>query len=141
MTNTSTMSYNNNYGGNPYVKSQTAHGGDDGYGDGGFSDNNYSGGHKDPNVHKLQSELDNVHEIMQKNISSVLERGEHLDDMRDRTHELQEQTTIFKSSATATSRKMRWRNMKWKIIIALVVILIVVICIVGKYYPLLYSEC
>ncbi|KAJ2557059.1 Vesicle-associated membrane protein 4, partial [Coemansia sp. RSA 1933] len=122
------LSYNDNsryeggYGSKPF---ENNHPGDDhdGYGQG------QSGGYKDDRTKQLQEELDQVQDIVNQNLSKVMERGEHMENLQGKADRLQNQTKIFNSKATSTSRTMRWRNMKWKIIIALTIIIIIVICV------------
>nr|XP_039273080.1 vesicle-associated membrane protein 7-like [Styela clava] len=82
----------------------------------------------------LQNQVGEVTGIMRQNVETVLERGEKLDDLVDKTEDLQNSATTFKVTSTKISRKMMWKNRKMMIIavvVTLVVILIIVLIILS----------
>ncbi|XP_051930247.1 vesicle-associated membrane protein 4 isoform X3 [Hippocampus zosterae] len=93
------------------------------------------GGQNDKLKH-VQSQVDEVIDVMQENISKVIERGERLDDLQDKSESLSDNASAFSSRAKQLHRRMMWRNMKMKMIIALVVIgllLIIIIPVILRY--------
>uniref|UniRef100_A0A3B3BXG5 Vesicle associated membrane protein 4 n=1 Tax=Oryzias melastigma TaxID=30732 RepID=A0A3B3BXG5_ORYME len=84
----------------------------------------------------VQLQVDEVIGVMQENISKVIERGERLDDLQDKSESLSDNASAFSSRAKQLHRRMWWRDMKMKIIIALVVIallLIIIIPVILRY--------
>ncbi|XP_061681813.1 vesicle-associated membrane protein 4 isoform X2 [Syngnathoides biaculeatus] len=93
------------------------------------------GGPNDKLKH-VQSQVDEVIDVMQENISKVIERGERLDDLQDKSESLSDNASAFSSRAKHLHRRMLWRNMKMKMIIALVVVgllLIIIVPVILRY--------
>ncbi|KAF3835061.1 hypothetical protein F7725_027619, partial [Dissostichus mawsoni] len=94
---------------------------------------------------QVQSQVDEVIDVMQENISKVIERGERLEDLQDKSESLSDNASAFSSRAKHLHRRMWWRDMKvgclfyMKLIIALVVVallLIIIIPVILRYrYP------
>uniref|UniRef100_A0A3B4AI41 V-SNARE coiled-coil homology domain-containing protein n=1 Tax=Periophthalmus magnuspinnatus TaxID=409849 RepID=A0A3B4AI41_9GOBI len=85
---------------------------------------------------RVQSQVDEVIDVMQENISKVIERGERLDDLQDKSESLSDNASAFSSRAKQLHRRMWWRDTKMKIIIALVVIgllLIIIVPVIMRY--------
>ncbi|KAK7889331.1 hypothetical protein WMY93_024891 [Mugilogobius chulae] len=85
---------------------------------------------------QVQSQVDEVIDVMQENISKVIERGERLDDLQDKSESLSDNASAFSSRAKQLHRRMWWRDTKMKIIIALVVIgllLIIIVPVILRY--------
>ncbi|XP_043917083.1 vesicle-associated membrane protein 8-like [Protopterus annectens] len=80
-------------------------------------------------VGELQSQVDDVKNIMTQNIDRVLERGERLDDLIVKTDDLQATAESFQKTSTKIARKMWWKNTKMIIIIVVIVAVIVLIII------------
>ncbi|KAI9184489.1 Vesicle membrane receptor protein (v-SNARE) [Blastocladiella emersonii ATCC 22665] len=70
----------------------------------------------------IQNQVNEVVGIMQQNIEKVMERGERLDTLQNKTEDLNHSAGQFRRGATKVRKQMWWKNMKLKIIIALVVI-------------------
>lgn len=62
---------------------------------------------------------------MQQNVQSVMERGEKLDNMKNKSEELERGSQSFKAGTTRVKKAMWMQNMKLNIIIGIVVLLIV----------------
>lgn len=95
-----------------------------------FSSAEASGG--GDNLSKLQSQVDEVKGVMTQNIEKVLERGERLDDLMNKTTDLEASSATFKKTARRVSRKMWWKNTKMTIIlvvVALTVLLVIILII------------
>ncbi|KAJ2910621.1 Vesicle membrane receptor protein (v-SNARE) [Coemansia aciculifera] len=80
---------------------------------------------------EVQQEVDKVVGIMNENIQMVMARGENLDDLYDRTGQLNEGAAQFRRGAAEVRKTMWWRNMRLRLILAGVVVLLIII-IVGK---------
>eukprot|EP00118_Oscarella_pearsei_P025236 m.307801 g.307801 ORF g.307801 m.307801 type:complete len:219 (+) comp42848_c0_seq1:24-680(+) len=72
----------------------------------------------------LQNQLDEVKDIMTQNIEKVLERGEKIEVLIDKTEELAHSAETFKKSSGQLRRQMWWKNKKWCIILIVVLLLV-----------------
>ncbi|XP_005795607.1 vesicle-associated membrane protein 4 isoform X1 [Xiphophorus maculatus] len=93
-------------------------------------------GPQNDKMKNVQSQVDEVIDVMQENISKVIERGERLDDLQDKSESLSDHASAFSSRAKQLHRRMWWRDMKMKMIIALVVVallLIIIIPVILRY--------
>ncbi|KAI5614265.1 vesicle-associated membrane protein 8-like, partial [Silurus asotus] len=80
-------------------------------------------------VSQVQEQVNDVKVILKDNINKVLERGERLDDLIDKTGDLQATADSFQRTSARVSRKYWWKNTKMMIIIGVVVFIIVLIII------------
>lgn len=78
------------------------------------------------NLTALQSQVHEVKGVMAQNIEKVIQRGERLDDLVDKTDELNAASATFQKTASRIRKKYWWKNTKMKLIIAIVVFLIIV---------------
>eukprot|EP00116_Pleurobrachia_bachei_P013656 sb/3473918/ len=81
----------------------------------------------------LHSEVDEVRGVMAKNIEKVMEKGEKLSRLEERTAELDANASQFKRTGVQLQRRMWWRNQKMKIVLVgtvtvILTIIILVIC-------------
>jgi len=77
----------------------------------------------------LQSQVEEVKDVMTQNIERVLERGQRLEDLMDKTNELEASASTFQKTARRVQRHMCWRNTRMTIILIVVSILVVGILI------------
>jgi len=82
-------------------------------------------------VSKLQGEVDQVQDIVRGNISSLVERGEQLDQLDEAARALEEGAGDFKTTAVKIKRKQWWQNRKMTIVIAVVVILVIIVVVIA----------
>ena len=66
---------------------------------------------------------------MQQNIDKIMQRGQNLDYLEDRSEMLSSNANEFRVGARRISRKMWWQNMKINIIVGTVIAVIIVIII------------
>ncbi|TVU27822.1 hypothetical protein EJB05_19323 [Eragrostis curvula] len=88
----------------------------------------------DPNadqINRMRGEIDQVRSVMLDNIDRVLERGDRLELLVDKTATMQGNTMRFKQQARRFRNTMWWRNVK--LTAALILILSVIIYIVLAY--------
>jgi vesicle-associated membrane protein 7 len=76
------------------------------------------------NFASVNSKLDDVKNIMVQNIDLVLERGEKLELLVDKTEQLQQQAFKFQRSSKQLKVAMIWRRVKLYLLIFVVVALI-----------------
>ncbi|XP_041128908.1 vesicle-associated membrane protein 8-like [Polyodon spathula] len=77
----------------------------------------------------VQEQVNDVKNILSDNLNKVLERGERLDDLIDKTDDLQATAETFQKTSTKIARKMWWKNKKMLVVIVVVVIIIIIIII------------
>ncbi|KAJ8401879.1 hypothetical protein AAFF_G00374600 [Aldrovandia affinis] len=78
-------------------------------------------------LNQVQNQVNDVQVILKDNINKVLERGEKLDDLIDKTDDLQATADSFQKTSTRVARKYWWKNMKMMIIIGVIVVIIIVL--------------
>tara|TARA_R110002003_G_scaffold96_30_gene7673 strand:- start:24605 stop:25432 length:828 start_codon:yes stop_codon:yes gene_type:complete len=72
-----------------------------------------------------QREIEGVREIMTENIERVLERGEHMSALVDKTGRLGENARDFRVRSRTLKRRMWWKNVKLMVLLCLVVIFLI----------------
>ncbi|KXJ19699.1 vesicle-associated membrane protein 4 [Exaiptasia diaphana] len=82
------------------------------------------------NIARVKSEVKNVVNIMQNNISKVLDRGAKIDDLHEKSENLEMSAFQFRSGSRKLQRKLWWQNCRLKLVFIFVVIIILVIIIV-----------
>ncbi|KAK6492635.1 vesicle-associated membrane protein 8 isoform X1 [Huso huso] len=75
----------------------------------------------------VQEQVNDVKNILSDNLNKVLERGERLNDLIDKTDDLQATAETFQKTSTRIARKMWWKNKKMLAIIVVIVIIIIII--------------
>jgi vesicle-associated membrane protein 7 len=83
------------------------------------------GGENEDVVAKAQREIDSVRGIMTENIERVLERGERIDLLVDKTQGLQSGSREFRMRSRGLRRRMWWKNTKLMILLVFVVMFLV----------------
>ncbi|CAK9162385.1 unnamed protein product [Ilex paraguariensis] len=82
---------------------------------------------------KVKAQVSEVKGVMMENIEKVLDRGEKIELLVDKTENLRSQAQDFRTQGTQMRRKMWLKNMKIKlivlgIIIALILIIVLSVC-------------
>lgn len=85
------------------------------------------------NLAKVKAQVSEVKGVMMENIEKVLDRGEKIELLVDKTENLHNQAQDFRSTGTKIRRKMWLANMKIKLIvlgilIALILIIVLSVC-------------
>jgi vesicle-associated membrane protein 7 len=75
------------------------------------------------NIGRVQTQLDEVKGVMVENIEKVLERGEKIELMVDKTDKLNQQAFKFEKQSKRLKNAMWWRNLRCKLIALLIVVL------------------
>jgi vesicle-associated membrane protein 7 len=76
-------------------------------------------------IGKAQSEIENVRGIMTENIERVLERGERIDLLVDKTDRLGTGAHDFRMRSRGLRRRMWWKNVKLMVLLVVVIIFLV----------------
>lgn len=90
-----------------------------------------NGGQHDA-IGNAKREIDDVRGIMTKNIDSLLERGERLDLLVDKTDRLGGSAREFRVRSRGLKRQMWWKNVKLMALLALVVFLIIMVIVIAS---------
>jgi len=77
------------------------------------------------NIGAVKSQIEDVKEVMVQNIEKVLERGEKIELLVDKTDRLNQQAFRFESSSRALRRAMYWKKMRCYAIIAVVSVVVI----------------
>lgn len=72
-----------------------------------------------------RKEIDNVRDIMTENIERVLERGERIDLLVDKTDRLGGSARDFRVRSRGLRRRMWWKNVKLMVLLVVVVIFLI----------------
>ncbi|KAI8826543.1 synaptobrevin, partial [Fimicolochytrium jonesii] len=78
---------------------------------------------------QVQNQVNEVVGIMQDNINKVMQRGEQLDTLQNKTDDLQQSSLQFQRGASRVRKQMWWKDMKMKLIIGGIVAVILIIII------------
>jgi len=82
-------------------------------------------------VAALRSQVNEVKDVMSKNIEKVMERGDNLDNLVTKTTDLEAGAAVFRDRTKVVRRKMWWKNAKMNIILGIVAVVIIVIIILS----------
>ncbi|KAI0544177.1 synaptobrevin [Xylaria curta] len=82
-------------------------------------------GGRDDAITNVQREMDDVRGIMTRNIEGLLERGERIDLLVDKTDRLGGSAREFRVRSRGLKRQMWWKNVKLMALLAVVLILII----------------
>ena len=87
----------------------------------------------DDDLGQVHDKLQATKAVMSDSIEKVLERGEKIELLVDKTEHLHQHAFRFAKSSTQLKRSLRWREMKCKIIAAAVTLC--VLALVGTHPP------
>ncbi|KAK3732490.1 hypothetical protein RRG08_030690 [Elysia crispata] len=85
--------------------------------------------HSDRKLNQLQGQVDDVVDIMKNNVNKVIERGDRLEDLQDKSESLSSHSDMFRSRAKSLHRNMWWNNCRMRIIIGLIIGIVVAIIV------------
>ncbi|CAF1699751.1 putative vesicle-associated membrane protein 726 isoform X1 [Brassica napus] len=80
---------------------------------------------------KVKAQVTEVKGVMMENIEKVLDRGEKIELLVDKTEDLRSQAQDFRTQGTKIRRKMWFENMKIKLIVAGIIIALILIIILS----------
>lgn len=89
-----------------------------------------SGGQHDA-LSNVQREMDDVKGIMTRNIEGLLERGERIDLLVDKTDRLGGSAHEFRVRSRGLKRRMWWKNVKLMALLVLVIVLIIMAIVIA----------
>ena len=77
------------------------------------------------NIGAVKSQIEDVKDVMVQNIEKVLERGEKLELLVDKTDRLNQQAFRFEASSRSLRRNLYWRRVRCYAIIGVVAVLLI----------------
>ncbi|ORX36691.1 synaptobrevin-domain-containing protein [Kockovaella imperatae] len=89
---------------------------------------------------QAKTDLDNVKDIMVQNIDSILQRGERLDLLVDKTDTLAGQAYAFRRGARSVRRQQWWRNQRITVLTGVVCVLLFYI-LLAQFCGASLTEC
>ena len=92
---------------------------------------------QDDAFRNVQSELDNVRDIMSQNIEQVLERGERIDLLVDKTDRLGGNARDFRVRSRGLRRRMWWKNVRLMVMLVVVIVFLIYLLVgfgCGKFF-------
>lgn len=84
----------------------------------------------DPKISHLRGQVDEVMGIMKNNVNRVAERGDHLEDLQDKSDMLADNADMFRVRSKTLHRNMWWQHCRMRLLIAFVVIVLLLIIII-----------
>merc|ERR1719248_108115 len=85
----------------------------------------YLGGQQ--KVDLVKSQVAETKSVMADNIDKVLQRGEDLDTVVEKTDRMVDSANIFKKKGVQIRKRLWWQNMRIKLLIAAAVLLVLII--------------
>lgn len=82
-------------------------------------------------VRQVQKQVGEVMGVMQNNIEKVIDRGERLEDLQDKSDNLADTATDFNMRAKRLQRKMWWKNMRMKLCVGFFIFLVILIIVLS----------
>ncbi|KAF9148686.1 hypothetical protein BG015_009571 [Linnemannia schmuckeri] len=92
-------------------------------------------------IKQVQGEIEQVKDVMVHNIERVLERGERIELLVDKTDNLNQQAFAFKKRSTQLKRTMWWKNTKLTIILTAVIVFFIYLIICSACGFPFWSSC
>ncbi|RVE66133.1 hypothetical protein OJAV_G00123420 [Oryzias javanicus] len=80
---------------------------------------------------QVQSQVNEVKDILKDNIDKVLERGDRLNELIDKTDDLQASADSFQRTSTRVARKYWWKNIKMMILIGVILLIVLILIILA----------
>lgn len=92
-----------------------------------------------PTVNTVDAQVKYLQETMRENIQKALNRGDKLEDLENRTEQLDNDASQFKVTTKKTKSKFVWKNRKWRIILIAVIIAIILLVILAVVLAIVYG--
>jgi vesicle-associated membrane protein 7 len=85
-------------------------------------------------VSRVQSEIESTKTVMISNLDKVINRGEKIEELVDKTDDLSSHSVTFKRKSVAVRKKMWWQNFKMKIVLACLCCVLIAGGVVGALF-------
>lgn len=84
---------------------------------------------KNDKVMRVQGQIEEVKGVMVRNIDSVLERGEKIEVLAEKSEDLSKNANLFKKQGTQLKRAMWWKNFKLQLLIIFIILLVIFVIV------------
>jgi vesicle-associated membrane protein 7 len=101
----------------------------------------YSDSHDVDTISRVHGELDELKNIMVKNIDNVAMRGERLELLVNKAESLNSGSVTFRKTSRNLARSMFWKNVKLYVIIGVIITVIVYFIVCMACGGLLWQGC
>lgn len=101
----------------------------------------YSDANEFDAISRVHGQIDELKDIMVKNIENVTARGERLELLVNKTENLRDTSVSFRKTSRNLARAMFWNNIKMYVIVGLVILFIVYVIVSMFCGGLLWQEC
>jgi len=101
----------------------------------------YSNNPSADKLNRLKGEVDEVKSVMVQNIEKVLERGEKIELLVDKTDSLSQNAFKFKKQSTQLKRAMWWKNVKLMALIIFLILVVIYIIVAIACGGLAFQSC
>lgn len=85
----------------------------------------YTNNNEADKLRKAKRDVEDIQVTMKENISKVMDRGDRIDHLLERTNDLEVQSHEFKSSAVGLRRQLWWENKKYWLLCACITAIII----------------
>ncbi|KAF9159536.1 hypothetical protein BGX20_002902 [Mortierella sp. AD010] len=92
-------------------------------------------------IKHVQGEIEQVKDVMVQNIERVLERGERIELLVDKTDNLNQQAFVFKRRSSMLKRTMWWKNVKLMVLLGVAVVVLTYLAISAACGFPFWSSC
>eukprot|EP00298_Acanthocystis_sp_HF-20_P010836 c19076_g1_i4.p1 GENE.c19076_g1_i4~~c19076_g1_i4.p1 ORF type:complete len:227 (+),score=46.38 c19076_g1_i4:27-683(+) len=80
-------------------------------------------------ISKVQTDIEDLKQVVVKSLEKVMERGEKLEVLESKANNLSTQSKRFQKNATSIRRQECWKNCKINIIIGIIILIVLAIII------------
>lgn len=80
-------------------------------------------------IRELQDDVNQLTNVMQSNIIKVIERGDRMETLNERSELLNSRAYEFRINSRTIKRKFWWQNMRFKLVIGFVVLAVLALII------------
>ncbi|KAF9993539.1 hypothetical protein BGZ79_001764 [Entomortierella chlamydospora] len=92
-------------------------------------------------IKHVQGEIEQVKDVMVQNIERVLERGERIELLVDKTDNLNQQAFVFKRRSSMLKRTMWWKNVKLMVLLGVSIVVLTYLVISAACGFPFWSSC
>jgi hypothetical protein len=83
-------------------------------------------------INSMQQQVNDVILIMKDNLDKTLERDEKIDNIENKTEELQDNSKRFEKVSIKLKQKMMWKNIKFILVLAIILLMFIIIVILAS---------
>ena len=86
---------------------------------------------RDDKIQEINNEIEKTKESVHQSINLVIDRGERLDNLMDRSEHLAENASMFNRQSKRLRRKMWWKKIRMALLLIFILFLIIMLFIWG----------